>query len=197
MWISTWITFVPVRIANLLSQKYTQALHERVGWVELGLALLFSVCKRQRQMFQLRTCWELLRQCEGGRKCQMLICFFLQVVWGILWQAITIAVRFFMSVCNLLCSLIAFTSLAWLYHELLAFVEAFHGVCSVEGYQICWTAGTINLLLNKKYPYKLGGQFTKWFHGLSGTTNAVLLAMTSAGYGSFCRGDRKCSTGKW
>lgn len=67
-----------------VSQKYTEALHEGMGWMKLGLTLLFCVCKRQRQMFQWRAYWECLRQRDGGRKCWMLMCFFLWVLWGIL-----------------------------------------------------------------------------------------------------------------
>lgn len=127
-WISTWINFVPVRIASL-SQKYTEALHEGTGWVKLDLALLFRVCKRQRQMFQLRTsCWEHLGQREGGRKHWMMTCFFLWLVWGILLQEITITVRFIMLVCHIyFVSLLI--SLLWLgytmssLHSLRLFME--------------------------------------------------------------------------
>lgn len=64
------------------SQKYTEALHEGMGWMKLGLAQLFCSCKRQRQMFQLRVYWEHLRQREGGRKCWALMCLFLWMIWG-------------------------------------------------------------------------------------------------------------------
>lgn len=102
------------------------------------------------------------------------------------FEAITIAVRFFMLVCNIHFILLLL-SLLW-----LASTGSSLGSLRIFTEFAMWEAtehasSTINLLLDKIYSCRLEGVITKLFYCPSGTTNTILLVRTSDGYISFIK----------